>query len=167
MEPRSLLTRHRSVLSFRAVTGVLATAVLAACSLGPPASSPVPMCSAANVYAHAGEKGVAIPKDGTASLDTTVGSSVHLTASGDCAASVRLAAAREGSNAPPYVQVETFSPTKVGTTALKVPLGTVRTSCQRTNRTGVRARGLRHPPRRRWSVKPPCLCRELPAPTCR
>ena len=78
------------------------------------------MCSAANVYAHAGENGVAIPKNGTASLDTTVGSSVHVTASGDCAASVRLAAAREGSTAPPYVQVETFNPTKVGTTALKV-----------------------------------------------
>ena len=67
------------------------------------------MCSAANVYAHAGENGVAIPKNGTASLDTTVGSRVHLTASGDCAASVRLAAAREGSTAPPYVQVETFN----------------------------------------------------------
>ena len=120
VEPRPLLTRHRSVLSFRALTGVLATVNLAACSLGPPPSSPVPMCSAANVYAHAGENGVAIPKNGTASLDTTVGSSVHLTASGDCAASVRFAAAREGSTAPPYVQVETFNPTKVGTTALKV-----------------------------------------------
>jgi hypothetical protein len=101
---------------------LVALVSLAACSnQAASSSSPtLPMCSDAGVHAVAGTTSVPVAKDGTASLTVPVGASVHVTAVGQCAPSIVLAAAKEGTTEPPFSQASTFSPTKPGSTTIKV-----------------------------------------------
>lgn len=103
-----------------ATAGLVMTVALTSAGCAQPAANgAVAECRTANVHASGNGSDVEIPEGGTATLALPIGETVHVSGSGACGASIRLAALVPGASPERFDQIQSLTYT-VSTPTTKI-----------------------------------------------